>query len=143
LVASVGVALSGAIVEATGIGAGALLTSLSLSPVAAGTAPAVGTVSSGSSRSFASLTGGALASSTSACTVVLSGTTTVGVSLIGLGARLSVSDLGAVEATPLSVDVLLVSGLVGSGSSGSSEFVATGAILEGSVTVVLSGLGTV
>jgi len=143
LVTSVSVALSGAIVPATGIGAGTLLTSSGLSPVTAGTAPSVGAVGSGSSGSLASLTGGALASGTSACTVVLSGTTTVGVSLIGLGARLSVSDLGAVEATPLSVDVLLVSGLVGSGSSGSSEFVATGTVLESGITVGLSGLGTV
>jgi hypothetical protein len=143
LVASVGVALSGAIVEATGIGASTLLTSSGLSPVTAGTAPSVGAIGSGSSLSAASLTGGALASGTSACTVVLSGTTTVGVSLIGLGTRLSVSDLGGIEATPLSVDVLLVSGLVGSGSSGSSEFVATGTVLESGITVGLSGLGTV
>ena len=143
MVASVGVALSGTIVEATGIGASTLLTSSGLSPVTAGTAPFVGAVGSGGSASSASLTGGALASGTSACTVVLSGTTTVGVSLIGLGARLSVSDLGAVEATPLSVDVLLVSSLVGSGSSGSSEFVATGTVLESGITVGLSGLGTV
>ena len=143
MVASVGVALSGAIVVATGIGAGSLLTSSGLSPVTAGTAPSVGAVGSGGSASAASLTGGTLASGTSACTVVLSGTTTVGVSLIGLGARLSVSDLGAVEATPLSVDVLLVSSLVGSGSSGSSELVATGTVLESGITVGLSGLGTV
>ena len=143
MVASVGVALSGAIVEATGIAARSLLAGLSSSPVAAGTAPGVGTVSSGSSSSASSLTGGALASSTSACTVVLSGTTTVGVSLIGLGARLSVSDLGAVEATPLSVDILLVSSVISSGSSGSTELVGTGTVLESGITVSLSGAGIV
>ena len=143
MVTSVGVSLSGAIVGGSGISASTLLTSSGSSPVTAGTAPSVGAIGSGSSASGAGLTGGTLASSTSACTVVLSGTTTVGVSLIGLGTRLSVSDLGAVEATPLSVDVLLVSGLVGSGSSGSSELIATGTVLVSGITVGLSGLGTV